>query len=81
MLSICSSHRSFKIPENSLLIAGVKAIALKLLGECESSTAALLPISLKTAAFQFEGMALSVIMVLKRSRSAGTREGHFLNTW
>ena len=67
--------------KNSLLITGVNAIVLKLVGECESSTAALLPISQKTAAFQFEGMALSLMMVLKRSRSAGTREGHFLNTW
>ena len=75
------SHLSFSIPERSLLTAGVKAIGLKFLGQRGSSVAALFPISLKTATFQLDGMPPSVRMVLKRSSSAGTRDGHFLNTW
>ena len=71
-----AEHVLQRILDNSLLIAGVKTIGLKLLEECECSTTAL-PICLKTATFQFEGMFFSERMLLKRSMSAGTREGDF----
>ena len=33
-MDMCFNHLSFRMPESSLLMAGVRAMGLKLLGEC-----------------------------------------------
>ena len=73
--TMCFSHLSFRIPENSLLIVDVTAIGLKFEG---FSLDALFPMSLKTAFFQLDGTVPSAIIPLNKSNSTGTSEGHFL---
>lgn len=74
---MCLIHLSFRMPEKSLLIAGVSVMGLKFAGSEGSSSAELFGISLTAATFQADGMLPSMMTLLKKSRRAGWREGHF----
>ena len=63
---------------NSLPMHEVSAIGRKLLGEVESSSAELLPISLIAASFYWDDMTESVQQDLKRSQRALESAGHLL---
>ena len=68
--------RLFRILDNNLLTAGVRAISQKLLGEAGSSLVESFGISLTAPSFQVEGTVTSMITLLQRSKRAGWREGH-----
>ena len=78
-MDMCFRHLSFSMPENSLLRAGVRAMGLKLLGECGSPCAELFATSLNTASFHPDGITPVDKMLLKRSKRAGRSEGQRLN--
>ena len=63
---------------NNLPMHEVSGIGWKLLGEVESSSAELLPISLMATSFHWDGMAESVQQELKRSQRALKSAGHLL---
>ena len=74
------SHRFRKRVVKSFPMHDVNAIGRKLLGSLLLFTADSLAINLIAAVFHYQGMMDCDQQALKRSTSAITKAGHFLNT-